>query len=201
MSRLHPALAAGLALDMRNPLARIELAASQLERAALTPAAREQVDSIADAVCELDRLIARSLAVLLPRDPAPTGDVRAELADLRARLRSSLGTRGVVWLEPGESSRTVGGDPFLARQAALLLVRLASGLAVDGGRFALDASVEGEGFGLVLRVLSEADPEPAQLEPADDFAGIHGALFETRTGEAGFEARLSFRAPEAACVR
>ena len=102
--RSRETLAAALAIDMRTPLARVELAASQIGREATTPMVRALGRSVSEAVEEVDRLIARMLKLLAP--PVATREVEVPLEDvLDGGLDNWLsGSRSDK--RPGESVRS-----------------------------------------------------------------------------------------------
>jgi hypothetical protein len=152
MSEPRDAFAAAFAVEMRAPLARVELGASQLARDATTPAARELAVGICTAVAEIDRLISRVLAVLLPhpRPPAPAADLRPVLEDLRERLSPVLSARGVSW-EPGPAAGSeVSGDAESLRAVAMALLRVGAELAGSGGCLSLDLRADDGRYGLQL---------------------------------------------------
>jgi signal transduction histidine kinase len=181
MSDLRGPLAAALAVEMRTPLARIELAASQLVREAATPLARELAAGISEAVRDLDALIARSLGLLLPSAAEarhePLGPV---LEEVQERLHAALLARGVR-LEQGPRPG-VRGDPERARRGALLLLRAGAPLVGEGGTLRLGLVADGVRWGLAL----ELDPGASApgdlgplLEAARHFVTSHRGELET----------------------
>ena len=157
MSDPERSFTAALALGLRTPLSRIELAASRLEREAVTPAARGLAEGICDAVEELDRMIVQLTAVLAP--PPPIDPPRAPLAEvlpaMRDRLAPVLAARGVQWLEPELDAGAVG-DPDALKLTALSLIRAGTELAGGGGRVSIQLQTEAGRSGVRLEVASDA---------------------------------------------
>lgn len=110
--------------SLRNPLARIELAASRLARDAHTPSARDSVEAIREAVADLDRQVgARGV---WERGEGPRASLAELLQTLEARLRPVLEARGIsIVIEPaGETDPTP--EAWRARRAGLALLRSAA---------------------------------------------------------------------------
>lgn len=151
MSDLRGPLAAALAVEMRTPLARIELAASQLAREATTPLSHDLASSISEAVRDLDALIGRALGLLLPSG----SDARHEplvpvLEEVQQRLGAVLGARGVrLELAPHLDVR---GDADRARRGALLLLRAGAPVVGDGGTLRIGLAADGARWGLALEL-------------------------------------------------
>ncbi len=159
--------AAALSVEMRSPLAQIELAASQLAREALTPIARAHADQIFDAVAQIDELLDRSLRVLLPQAPCGTQScsLTPVLGDLRARFEPVLAACGVRWVSESGSSGPVHGDPNVFRSHVCSLLRFVLVACEGGGRvevalrpdvvlrlsIALDEPLAADGFGRAQR--------------------------------------------------
>lgn len=154
MTRIRYEATAELALGMRAPLARIELAASRLAREARTPGGRALAASISESVAELDESIGRSLALLAREtEAAPAADdLRAVLADLHRRLSPALEARGVQWAQPTPEALEVRGDAALVRRLAVMLVREGAGRAGAGGAIGLSVRGDAEGYGVELAV-------------------------------------------------
>jgi signal transduction histidine kinase len=142
---------AALTLQMRTPLARIELAASQLEREDGTPAARGLAAGIGEAVGDLDRMITQLLGALV--SPALGKDAGGKLDDvilaLHDRLAPVLAARGVRWDSP-ESTPKAFGDPDVLRVAALAVLRAGAEWAGPGGWLSLQIQEDEQYYGLRL---------------------------------------------------
>lgn len=145
-----------LALEGRNALARVELAASELDRLAVSPAIQDRITAIRDAVGELDGLLDKIERLADPARPASSdASTRpdAVLAPLLARLAPALSARGVaIAVEGGLVSAPVAMPAAVLERLVLLWLRLAvaaCGESIDGG----------EGEPGVLRLsIREADP-------------------------------------------
>ncbi len=108
---------------LSGPLARIQLAASELDRDAMTPRHRELLSRIARAVVELDGLAQAIDGVLRPREGAgAVADLYPVLEDIHERLAPAVTARGLVWLQPEPASATVFGNPARVRHAAIALI-------------------------------------------------------------------------------
>lgn len=161
--------AAARAVALRTPLARIQLVAGRLLEATVPARLRPLGERLDEAVAELDRGIAETLAVLIPpRAHAESAEAVATLEAVRARVAPSLAARDVEWLP----TEPVPG-PLLAprswlHEAAVALVRDAAAARGPGTRLRLDpiGDPEGARFGLHLRIEPEgAPPELATAEP------------------------------------
>jgi K+-sensing histidine kinase KdpD len=136
---------------MRTPLARIELAASWLERENGTPAAQEMAAGIGEAVGDLDRMIAQLLTVLVPPVPieAASEQLKDVIPELHERLAPVLAARGIRWEPPGAAPQAVG-DSEAFRAAALVVVRAGANLAGPGGWLSVDFQKDEHRYGLRL---------------------------------------------------
>ncbi len=197
MSDLREALAAALTLDMRSPLARIELAASRLQREALTPSARSLADGVSAAVSELDALIARTVSVLVPRPQAPSRPLRPALCAARARLAPSLAARGISWGEPGDGEAS--GDPELLRRAAAILASDAARGAEAGSRFRIDLEERPSHFGVRLTVEARGELEAA-FEASRILVLGHGGEFRHGPVDGGWQAEIWLPREGPACA-
>ncbi len=141
--RLRGALARRLTADGHDALARVELAASELARLDVPPSARARVDTIRDAVLEIDDLLVRLDRVASPglRRVARATPLSPVWTDLRARMRSALAARDVR-LEPIEPNSCLALP--IARP---VLERILLGLL----RGALVAAAPGEALTLAVR--------------------------------------------------
>jgi len=197
-------------LEMRVPLSRVELAASQLLRGGQSPASRALVKTIRLAVEELDAQIERSLLVLAgplaTREVEDCADVPGEV--LR-RLAPVVTARGVVCRLGEAPGAPVPGDPERLRRGAVALLRGGARWARDGGR--IELSIAGEKAGIALRLQVDRDAEatdPAApawpcegartaetaFADAQDLALADGADLELRAmGALGLHATLLFR--------
>jgi signal transduction histidine kinase len=175
------AMAAAHAVALRTPLARVQLAASQLERDAVTPHARRLALAIAEAVAELDTGITETLSVLVPpAPPATDDDVAVVLETLRQRVAPSLRARGVTW-EPGPPAEApVPGNASWVREAAAVLAREAVVGVGAGGRLRI-ALVEGTGR-LGLRLELEPAVAAPSLPGARALALRRGGVLEMEDG-------------------
>lgn len=197
-------LAERLLTEARNALARIELGASQLTREACTPAGSVLSRGISDAVEDLDRLLARTLAPLFGARSAPpvARDVRELLPDLVQRLARSLEARGLA-LETDPGSHGVPGEPNLVRRAALVLLRAHANVAGTGGRLVLGLRSAPSRCGVSVAVRDSTNVPPSDgrwLEDARALALHHGGFLERLDSSAGTESTLwlPFEAPPCA---
>jgi len=136
------ALVAGMVSELRSPLARVELAASQLVRELATPGARALAACISEAVREADGGIERILPLLVPGvrsfQSAELGTVVARVCE---RLAPVLDARGTALVAGRPAACGARGDPRLFEQAALGLVRAGAILVGPGGRLELGLNV------------------------------------------------------------
>ncbi len=178
------AFAAALAVNMRTPLASVELVASQLEREAATPTTRRLAARVSEAVSELDGLIDRLLAVLIPPGVAAdcVNDLGPVLERTRERLAPVLAARGVSWETPVPSPARIAGDPEQFRRLIAAMLRPAAAVAGVGGRISLSVEVAWERAGLTLHCErgqpgAVAADQDAMFEEARALAfGVGGAL-------------------------
>jgi hypothetical protein len=202
---------AAAVLGMRTPLARVELAASQLAREGSTPALAALCERIRDAVGDLDRQIELSLRALLPEPQeegrwAPCQEVIAEVVD---RFRPVLEARGCACVEQVASQEPVRGERERVRRATLCLLRASGAVASRGGRVRLGAETEPGRYGISVDV-AQANVEvdggwteslEQVLESTRAFALAHDAELDVRwspaSGSSLLRATLWFRVPEA----
>ncbi|MFQ5417008.1 MAG: hypothetical protein ACE5FL_08190 [Myxococcota bacterium] len=192
-------LAAALVLELRSPLARVELAVSQLAREANTPVARELVATISAAVAQADRDIDRIIALLVPLSPAPRrcDDLRPVLARLRQRIAPVLEARGTICETRDLDGEPLRGDPVLVERAALALIRAGAALVGAGGRVSLGLAREGSRFGVVLECLAAAGQD-LHGDPERAFAGLlpmvasRGGALENATAGTRWQTTLWF---------
>lgn len=168
-----------LALEGRNALARVELAASELVQLEASPAARERLAAIRAAVDELDDVLDKIERLSDPLRDEPSG-ARSRLtpvwASLVERIAPVLAARGLALTAKGEWA-----DPTLALPVSVLERLLLAFLrVVIAALEAEDAEEDGESSGLSIEcvdtpsaVLLFAVAEPArahrrlELERAD----------------------------------
>lgn len=180
-------------IEMRTPLARVELAASQLARDGTTPAARTLARGISEAVVELDRLIARSLCALVA-DVASrklAADCRGVLTEVASRVSPVLRARRIRLQVESPASSPAPGDLEEVRHAALVLVRAGTSLAPPGGALILWVEERRGRCGVGLRVTAggtgELLPQQGRGEAFDrlrDFAMVRGADLEIEASAA-----------------
>jgi hypothetical protein len=200
VSGSRDAFAAVLAIEMRAPLARVQLAASQLCREASTPSARQLAEGICDVVGDLDRRIATLLGVLVPPTPTPAVELAPLLGALRRRLAPVLAARGVVWDASPEGETQGSGDPDACLTISLALLRTGTELAGPGAALALSLQREDDWLG--VRLERRHGENPACFAAKEAWKEVRslvlsrGGAFEL--GETGVTAWL--RRPEAACA-
>lgn len=124
-----------LALEGRNALARVELAASELSRLEASPAYRDRIVAIRDAVDELDAVLDKIERLSDPlRGSAPGAAVQLEpiWGALAERIAPALAARGVVltW-ESGWSEAPLALTGPVLERFLLAALRVAVG-AVEG---------------------------------------------------------------------
>ena len=153
MTSSSPQAGASLVLGLRGPLARIELLAGRLMRAAATPAEREIGESISAAVSELDGLVGRLLELFAPPAGAsdPVGPVGPVLDDAVARVIPALEARGLACRRDRAGDGIVAGLATARRAAIELLDRAARGLP-RGAVLRLGAREQPGGATLVVAV-------------------------------------------------
>lgn len=186
MSRERHAQIASAVLGMRTPLARVELAASQLDRDGATPRARELARCIREAVIEMDRRIETSLRALLPAAPASVARACGNvLEEVLARVGDVLGARGLRCALRPDPPDPVIGDPDRLRRAALCLLRSAGGVAGSGGTVSIGLEDAPGRYGVSVDI-SRGGPDAGAtgLEPlvaaAREFALAHEAEIDVR---------------------
>lgn len=136
-------LTRALASESRSALARVELAASELERSGLAPALVGRVETIRTAVSELDSLLGKiDLLSDLDRVPdRPAVDFERVARSVVERLAPGLRARGVefAWAgrAQGEGALKVSVPQPTVELLCLGLVRLVVG-AVSPGASAVD---------------------------------------------------------------
>lgn len=144
--------AAALSVEIRTPLAQIELAASQLFREALTPNTRAQSEQIFEAVAEIDCLVERMLRVLVPRrrEWETQQDLASVLSELRRRFAPALSACGVEWKWREPARSRVIGNLERVRRLCTELLHQALTLSGEGGQFTLGMVQREQGIELTL---------------------------------------------------
>lgn len=196
-------MAAGLAHEIRNPLAGIQLYASLLERdLSDRPAARRLAERISRGVQSLERLVTDILAFAGPESlhvsEIALGRV---LREAREHLQGVLVQRGVEWTWPAEAERVrLCADAAQLRLALVNLVRNAAEVSPAGGRVELAARVSEEG-GRRWCHLAVRDRGPG-IDPAL-LERIFNPFFTTREDGTGLGLAIVHRVAEAhgGCVR
>ena len=160
---------------MGDPLSRIQLAASELQRGVATPRDRDLLSRIGRAVVELDGLSQAMQSVLGPCPPqgdaTPLGPL---LEELHERLAPAVLARGFRWYPPDRPTPSVVGDPRRVRIAAIETVRAATthleanrglqlGLWEAADRQGVVLTMEGEGPGEVGEQLAAAAGDAQRL--------------------------------------
>jgi len=184
-----------LALEGRDALSRVELAASELERFGLTPAIRERLAAIRDAVVELDSVLDRIERLADPlRGRAPEAPTRLAdvLSPVATRLAPAFAARGLALVGEGAWSEVAVALPPPALERLLihgLRVAVASAPAEafdDAGRLltlrldgALDERVDPPELALSIEVLAGREPLALRVEPAARIE-LEVALVEAR---------------------
>lgn len=199
--------AAALSVEIRTPLARIELAASQLFREALTPGARGQAEQIFEAVGEVDSLIERMLRVLVPprRTMESNADLALVISELRRRFVPAFAACGVDWVWRDYPREPVRGNVDRVRRLGTSLLHLALTLSGSNGQFTLDATRSGQGVVLSL-FCRRTDPwngiqiasADAVIAQAQDMVFEEGGLLTGKTDASTSDLRL--RVPDAPMV-
>ena len=164
-----------LAIESRNALARVELAASELSRFEATPAADDRIRAIHQAVDQIDDLLAKidQLARPVEQTSWPAVDVEAVWQRIRSRLEPTLTARGIRFQPDGKSSligTTSRGDtgdatevwvrlPEAALESILFgLLRVVLRAIVRDQELRCDLERTGNGVHVALVVVSTADP-------------------------------------------
>jgi hypothetical protein len=155
-----------LALEGRNALARVELAASELDRFEVSPAIQDRIVTIRDAVGELDALLDKIERLADPARPETTSARTrpdAVLAPLLDRVAPALAARDVAIVVDGAIARAPVALPgAVLERLVLLWLRLA--VAACAG-----AEDDAEAEPCVLRLASREEPGTVALilSPSD----------------------------------
>ncbi|MFK7898864.1 MAG: hypothetical protein AB8G23_23745 [Myxococcota bacterium] len=138
------ALTRVLAIEGRNALARVELAASELSRFEATPAVRARIETIRSAADEIEGLFAKIDLLSTPRSNQhwPALGVEGAFRSVERRIASTLSARNatLVWRnhEDAQAARLEIPGPTLER-LLVALIRLGLNLSRGAGEFILDA--------------------------------------------------------------
>jgi len=162
---------ASLIVAMRTPLARVELAATQLARSTMTPAAQSLATGISEAVSHLDERIADALrALAAPAGGGEAADCRGVLETLRKRMEPVLRARSVTWTDdPVSSEQPLLGDRTSCANDALTLLVAGMDFAGPGGRIslAIERGADG-GCGVSLRATRAGETDAVDGDPTDE---------------------------------
>lgn len=176
MNRARDVYSAAIAIEMRAPLARVELAASELMRGAATPVARDLSAGIREAVADLDRLISKLLSFWVP--PATRDepvDIANVLHSLHERLSPVMSARGIIFELSISSSSTVLGSADIAHEVGVALLRAGAALVGSGGRLDLMAESGLDRYGIRLTTRPRTSRKSAALsrmsEIIDELSG------------------------------
>ncbi len=151
MTRERAELLAALVRELRTPLARVALAAGELEALAQQPAHAELALRIETALRAADAGIERVLALLRAREAdAVAVDAERELERLRARVAPALAARGVTWQPAPAPGAPVRLEATRLRRGALCLLRAGASALAGGGWLWLSTLRDASRIGLAL---------------------------------------------------
>ena len=196
-------------LFMRDPLSRIELAASQLDRIERGIVTHDLIESIHRAVEDLDVQLHEAVAAIRrPHRPMSDDDCGEALRRLVSELHPVFSARSRR-LEPLISPHEVRGDVGLARRAALRLLRGAGSWTGAGGMLRLSLLADSGRWGVRVAARRSAGATERHTglharRPFDDarrFAqGVGGELDQPlpRPGGSEMSATLWFPGKEVA---
>ena len=182
---------AGVAHEIRNPLAGMKLRLDLLVRSSSAEAVREDVQACLDEVARLDRVV-RSLLVVARRAPSAgssVGEARKELAlsalvDERIALALELAKeRSVTVHRQGEATLTT--DPDALARVLDNVLRNAIEASPTGGTVDVDVQTK-EGEGVVIEVSDDGEGVPEARE-----AEIFEPFFTTKPEGTGLGLWLS----------
>jgi len=186
-------LAAGMAHEIRNPLASLSGSISMLkEELQFEGTGRELMEIVTGEISRLDALITDFLGFASPREPlvCPT-DLSALVRETATLLRQShLGPWRIEVVEQGDLPVVAEVDPHLVRQVFWNLSRNAVEAMPGGGR---------------LEISVGSTPDAATVTFADNGGGIPGAampkiftpFFSTKEGGTGLGLAIVFKIVEA----
>ncbi|MCA9525350.1 MAG: PAS domain-containing protein [Myxococcales bacterium] len=172
-------LAAGLAHEIRNPLAGISGSVQLLQQAVEDPLQLRLMGIVQREIDRLDGLIASFLRFARPRPPVfedvALGPLVGELVEMLARREDVAGVVFAVEVPP---TLHLDADPDMLRQVLLNLLLNAAQASAAGGRVALTAT-EADG-----QVVLAVQDEGVGMSPADQ-ERIFDPFFTTRVDGTG----------------
>lgn len=168
--------------ELHDPLARIELAASQLARSGAPPGTHALAERILDAVRDLDGRLQDSIAALEPlrADPHVRDDCREEIAEAVTKMQPILAARGITLVEPELPERRIGGDGRFARRATLQLLRAGGRWARSGDELTIALRETRSAYGIELNCRGTEAPPTGTFDDAARFARSSGAELAMR---------------------
>jgi len=160
-----------LAVESRNALSRVELAADELTRLATNPAIQARLSGIREAVGELDVLLEK-LALLWTARVAgevQVVDLEALVEGVCERIAPTLQARGIPLERRSRVGRCrLGITPIRVERLLLCLLRLGIGSVAGEEGLRLETRVEGEGIGVLLARSGDPDERDGALWRATD---------------------------------
>ncbi len=172
-------MAAGIAHEIRNPLASIQLYANMLENdLSDRPEQRDLADKIAQAVRGLDGIVNDVLHFSRDIRPRPLVCDLSDAIDRAVQAVRPLIESNTVQVDPIEDSIELYADPDLIHQVLVNLIRNGAEAMPDGGTLRLSAESNDTGTTVVLR-----DTGPGI--DADDIDRIFNPFFTTRATGTG----------------
>lgn len=187
-SEVALALQRVLALEGRNALARVELAASELSRFALVPGALERIVAIRDAVGELDALLDKIERLADPARGACTG-AASTLVDawsaVRSRVEPVLAARDIQLELAGGLETMPLALPSEVLERLLLLTLRTAVAAIEREEAEVDGAAPH-----ALRMAARVAPSPAASQAARGAGDGAGVELELRAQRAGIGIRL-----------
>ena len=184
-------LTSGVAHEVKNPLnaMRIHLELLKSRLAGAQPAARDNLDVIAQEIQRLDRVVQGFLKFVRPQElhlgPVGVGDLLAEVARLMEPEAARAGTRIVLEVSP--DLPPIAGDVELLQQACTNLVTNAIQAMPDGGTVTLGAR-RGPDRAIEMRVSDEGVGIPPE-----DVDRIFRLYYTTKPNGSGIGLSLVYR--------
>ncbi|HKK53717.1 MAG TPA: hypothetical protein VKA74_19135 [Myxococcota bacterium] len=169
-SAARNALTRVLALESRNALSRVELAASGLARFDASPAMQEMLETIREAVGDLDGLLGKLGDLWSPRSLREPRAVDPDVLVERVleRLAPTLRARGIEVrrrLDVGGCRLPIG--PIVLERLLFGFLRLGLGCLDSGDSFELETRRESGGIELIARETSGRGIESDRLDESD----------------------------------
>jgi signal transduction histidine kinase len=165
-------LAAGVAHEIRNPLTAIKARLYTLRRAAVEPAAQEDVQAIAREIDRLEGIVRDVLGYARPADPKFAElDLAAWMEEFATFVKPELTAHGIQLTTESAAPLRLAVDAGQLHQIALNLVRNAQE-AFDGQPGRIELAVRSERGALRQQRLTEV----AVLSVTDDGPGIPAAV-------------------------